>query len=105
MFKRKDTIETRLITALGAVAFLLVVILSASADVHEAIHHDDDQGSEHVCALTLINDGLVELVSLPERVSLPGLVSTMAAPWCPKASEPIAPPFRLPWTVGPPELG
>jgi hypothetical protein len=105
MFRRKGTIKARLLTAFWAVAFLLVSILAASANLHQAIHHEDDHGSEHVCALTLIRDGLVEPLTLPELVSLPGIELTMPAPWCPKASEPTAPPFRLPCAVGPPELG
>lgn len=105
MFERKGNIETRLLTALSAVAFLLVSVLSASADLHEVIHHEDDHGSEHVCALTLIKDGLAKQVSVPQLVALPGVGSKLPAPLHPPASEPTAPPFRLPWAVGPPELG
>lgn len=105
MFTRKDTIETKLVTALWAAIFLLVSILASSASFHQAIHDEEDHGSEHVCALTLIKDGLLEQASAPDLVSLPGIGSIRPAPRHPPASEPTTPPYRLPWALGPPELG
>jgi hypothetical protein len=88
--------------------FLLLAAAAVSPGLHGHLHGDcadEAPPPEHTCVLTLIEDGLIEPVSTPERVAQAGLESTMPAPWRPVASEPTAPPFKLPWAVGPPELG
>ena len=91
----------RLLAAGAAALVLTLIVLAASPEAHEHVHHDCHHDEEHTCAVVLFAQGLWTSLDIVAATT-PEIAWAQLIPLSRPELRLAAPPHRLPPQCGPP---